>query len=67
MKSKAWVFMPHTISMGDDGIKVENEVLPLVMCCDCIHYDKKEKWCQHMKVANDGYWFCADGKVGKAE
>ena len=62
MKSKAWVIMPHTIRKGDNGIEVENEILPLVMCCDCIHYNQEKKWCQHMEVANGGKWFCADGE-----
>ena len=61
MKAKAWVFMPHTIRKGDNGIEVENEILPLVMCCDCIHYNAEKKWCQHIKSANGGEWFCADG------
>ena len=62
MISKAWIILPHTVFKGDNGIELQNEILPLVMCCDCKYYDLEKKWCPHMKVANSGEWFCADGE-----
>ena len=62
MKSKAWVLMPHTIRMGDNGIEVENEILPLVMCCDCKHYDENGTCMKNGLALLTDKWFCADGE-----
>lgn len=61
MKSKAWVIMPHTIRKGDNGIEVENEIFPLVMCCDCEHYDGIGTCMKNGIVLPTDHWFCADG------
>jgi hypothetical protein len=69
MKAKAWVLMPHTIRKGDNGIEIENEILPLVMCCDCKHYSQPQiGYSKGECLIKAGYfpvkpdWFCADGE-----
>ena len=68
MIAKAFAVLPRTEFSEEDGISIDFELLPLVMCKYCEHYDGttgcKKKG---IVVPEDGRWFCADGGYeGKA-
>lgn len=62
MKAKAWITIPH-ITKDDNGFACEEEILPLVLCCDCEHFDGDNCCMKNGLVIRDnGNWFCADGE-----
>lgn len=61
MKAEAFVCIPH---VKDKGTAVDVEILPLVMCKDCKHWDSDEHVC-NIKIgwfSCGADWFCADGE-----
>lgn len=60
MKAKAFMMIPHS---NRKSTAIEWMVAPLVMCCDCKHYDG-DNYCMKngLIVRDDGRWFCADGE-----
>lgn len=67
MRAKAWITIPH-IKQDEGNITLEEEVLPLVLCCDCKYFDG-EGCCMKigMMIMNGGNWFCADGERRESE
>ena len=68
MIAKAFAVLPRTEFSEEEGISIDFEILPLVMCKDCKYFDGTG-WCEknEIVVPTDGRWFCANGgTAGKA-
>lgn len=67
MKVDAFAIVPHS---KNKGTEVELEIMPIVLCKDCVHYGEtqmgKPRKENRRYVCDDfnpdGDWFCADGR-----
>lgn len=64
MEVKAFAVIPHS---DTKGVSVEMEILPIVVCKDCIHWagpdDGRKHSCDLVARYTTRNWFCADGKM----
>ena len=69
-ESKAWVMIPKLRDSTDDEVNMVLDMCPLVLCKECIHWDKHIEECGNPDSVcfRNGWckpeWFCADGSRG---
>lgn len=65
-EAKAWTIIPK---LDKDGCVLD--MMPLVLCKDCMHLKKlpidhhghQPYWCENLNIYTEGLaWFCADGE-----
>ena len=59
VKAEAFVCIPH---VKDKGTAVDVEILPLVLCKDCDHWNRSTGHCAYNSIFTNAEFFCADGE-----